>query len=78
VVDWERNWRGAGVVFEVTSGLAVGGTTWTSDGFWAPDGGYALIAQIVLFAWIAVLSGFLYMRSPSTVSTRDRPAVAAP
>ncbi|HVG67697.1 MAG TPA: hypothetical protein VM785_05860 [Gaiellales bacterium] len=40
-----------------------------SDGFWAPDGGYALISQIILFAWIAVLSGFLVKRSPAPVTT---------
>jgi hypothetical protein len=50
----------------------------TRIGFWAPDGAYALISQIVLFAWIAVLSGFLVMRSPSPVTAPDRAAVSAP
>ncbi|HEU5211789.1 MAG TPA: hypothetical protein VFU10_03395 [Gaiellaceae bacterium] len=27
----------------------LGGTTWASDGFWAPDGAYAVIAQAVVF-----------------------------
>ncbi len=45
--------------------VLLGGTTWASDGCWAPDGAYALISQIVLFAWIGLLSGFLAMR-PST------------
>jgi hypothetical protein len=54
--------------------VLLGGTTWASNGFWAPDGAYALIAQIVLFAWIAVLSGFLAMRSPSTALARERAA----
>jgi hypothetical protein len=58
--------------------VLLGGTTWASDGFWAPDGAYALISQIVLFAWIAVLSGFLAMRSPSPVTAPDRAAVSAP
>jgi hypothetical protein len=58
--------------------VLLGGTTWASDGFWAPDGAYALISQIVLFAWIAVLSGFLVMRSPSAVTAQDREAVPAP
>jgi hypothetical protein len=49
--------------------VLLGGTTWASDGFWAPDGAYARISQIVLFAWIAVLSGFLAMR-PSTARAR--------
>ena len=44
--------------------------------FWAPDGAYALISQIVLFAWIAVLSGYLAMR-PSTARAPERAAVPA-
>jgi hypothetical protein len=58
--------------------VLLGGTTWAGDGFWAPDGAYSrFISPIVALAWIAVVSGFLYMRSPSTVSTRDRAAVSA-
>jgi hypothetical protein len=55
--------------------VLLGGTTWASDGFWAPDGAYALISQLVLFAWIAVLSGFLAMRRPSTVGAPERATV---
>ena len=58
--------------------VLLGGTTWASDGFWAPDGAYSVISQVIAFVWFAVLSGFLYMRSPSTVSTHDRAAVHAP
>jgi hypothetical protein len=54
----------------------LGGTTWATDGFWAPDGAYALVAQVVVFLWIAVLSGFLVRRS-STVSTHAAVAVPA-
>jgi hypothetical protein len=54
--------------------VLLGGTTWASDGFWAPDGAYARISQIVLFAWIAVLSGFLAMR-PSTARAPGQAAV---
>jgi hypothetical protein len=57
--------------------VLLGGTTWASDGFWAPDGAYALISQIVLFGWIAVLSGFLAMRSPSPSRAPERAAVPA-
>ena len=57
--------------------VLLGGTTWASDGFWAPDGAYALISQIVLFGWIAVLSGFLAVRSPSTSRAPERAAVPA-
>jgi hypothetical protein len=62
-------------VTAVVLGL-VGGTTWAHDGFWAPDGAYALVSRLILVVWIAVISGFL-LRRPSTVSTRARTAVPA-
>ena len=53
-------------------------TTWAGDGFWAPDGAYSrYISTFVALAWVAVVSGFLYMRSPSAVKTPDRAAVPA-
>jgi hypothetical protein len=53
-------------------------TTWASDGFWAPDGAYAqYISTGVALAWVAVVSGFLYMWSPSAVKKPDRAAVPA-
>jgi hypothetical protein len=53
-------------------------TTWASDGFWAPDGAYSqYISTAVALGWVAVVSGFLYMRSPSAVKTPDRAAVPA-
>jgi hypothetical protein len=55
--------------------VLLGGTTWAGDGFWAPDGAYALVSQFVAFAWIAVISAFLYMRSPKALTTPDRAAV---
>jgi hypothetical protein len=64
----------AGVV-AVVLGL-LGGTTWAANGFWSPDGAYALISQAAVFLWIAVLSGFL-VRRYSTVSTHVRAAVPA-
>jgi MFS family permease len=54
-------------------------TTWAGDGFWAPDGAYSrYISTAIALAWIAVVSGFLFMRSPSVVKTPDRAAVHAP
>jgi hypothetical protein len=53
----------------------LGGTTWARDGFWAPDGAYQLISQLVAYAWIAVISGVLYMRSPATATAPDRAPV---
>jgi len=55
----------------------LGGTTWARDGFWAPDGAYSLISALVIFLWVAVLSGFLVMKS-SPVTSPDRPAVSTP
>jgi hypothetical protein len=55
--------------------VLLGGTTWATNGVWAPDGGYALVSRLVLVVWIAVISGFLYMRSPSAVKVPDRAAV---
>jgi len=57
--------------------VLLGGTTWAGDGFWAPDGAYALISQIIGFAWILVVSGFLVMRKPSTVRVSERAAAPA-
>jgi hypothetical protein len=63
-------------VVAVVVGL-LGGTTWASDGFWSPNGAYSLISQIVVFAWIAVISAVLAMRSPSSARAADRVLVAA-
>ena len=56
----------------------LGGTTWARDGFWAPDGAYSTVSQLVAYTWIAVISGVLYMRSPATATAPDRAAVPAP
>ena len=40
----------------------LGGTTWASSGFWAPDGAYANFSQFILLAWTAVISGVLVRR----------------
>jgi MFS family permease len=54
-------------------------TTWAGDGFWAPDGAYSrYISTAIALAWIAVVSGFLFMRSPSVVKTPDRASAHAP
>ena len=63
---------GVGVAAVVLALL--GGTTWARDGFWAPDGAYSLVATLLVFLWIAVLSGFL-VRKSSTVKASNRVAV---
>lgn len=53
-------------------------TTWAGDGFWAPDGAYSqYISTGVALAWVAVVSGFLYVRSPTAAKTSDRAPVPA-
>jgi len=45
----------------------MGGTTWLSGGFWAPDGAYArFVSPILLLFWVVVVSRVLLTRSPST------------
>jgi hypothetical protein len=79
-------WR-AGIVSDALfwAGLAavvlvlLGGTTWATDGIWAPDGAYSrFIAPIVALAWVTVVSGLLFSRRPSTPRAPEREAMPAP
>ena len=48
--------------------VLVGGTTWLSGGFWAPDGLYSrFISPIIGLAWILIVSRIL-LNSPATRS----------
>jgi hypothetical protein len=75
-------WR-AGIVSKAAFGAGVaavvlvllGGTTWARDGFWAPDGAYGIVSGIILYLWVAVVSGFLVMRRPSAARASERAAV---
>ena len=75
--------RRAGIISKVAFGAGVaavvlvllGGTTWAHNGFWAPDGAYALVSGFILYLWIAVVSGFLFVRRPSTARAPERAAV---
>lgn len=67
-------WR-AGIISNglFTAGVAVvifvllGGTTWMSNGIWAPDGTYSrLISPIIGMVWIFVTSRILLTQGPST------------
>lgn len=43
--------------------VLLGGSTWLSDGFWAPDGTYSrLVSPALGFAWILVVSRVLLMQ----------------
>ena len=45
----------------------LGGTTWLSGGFWAPDGAYSrFVSPILLLLWVLVVSRVLLTRSPAT------------
>ncbi|PBB96784.1 hypothetical protein [Mesorhizobium sp. WSM3862] len=47
----------------------LGGTTWLSDGIWAPDGAYSrFVSPILLFLWVLVVSRVLLSRAPATRS----------
>jgi len=47
--------------------VLLGGTTWLSSGFWAPDGIYSrFVSPILGLAWIVVVSRVLLTRSPAT------------
>jgi predicted lipid-binding transport protein (Tim44 family) len=55
MLDWERNWRGAGIGFAVLIVIA----------------GFGLIATFLVFLWVAVLSGFLVWKfSPAKAPDR--------
>jgi hypothetical protein len=47
--------------------VLLGGTTWVSGGFWAPDGVYSrFISPVIGLAWVLVVSRVLLTRSPAT------------
>jgi hypothetical protein len=44
----------------------LGGTTWLSGGFWAPDGAYSrFVSPIIGLVWVVVVSRVLLTRSPA-------------
>jgi hypothetical protein len=47
--------------------VLLGGTTWLSGGFWAPDGVYSrYVSPVIGLVWGLVVSGVLLTRSPAT------------
>ena len=61
--DLERTLHGVGVAAVVLAVL--GGTTWASSGFWAPDGAYSrFISPIVGLSWAMVVSRVLLKGTP--------------
>jgi hypothetical protein len=46
--------------------VLLGGTTWLSTGFWAPDGAYSrFVSPIISLAWLLVVSRILLTQSPA-------------
>jgi len=44
--------------------VLLGGTTWLSGGFWAPDGAYSrFVSPIIGLVWVVVVSRVLLTRS---------------
>lgn len=67
----------AGLVAVVV--VLLGGTTWATDGIWAPNGAYLrFVSPIVALAWMTGVSGILLTRSASTARTPERAAIPAP
>src|ERR1700687_5053725 len=67
-------WRG-GLISDALFAVGVaagvlgvlGGTTWLSGGFWAPDGGYTrFVSPAIGLVWLLVVSRVLLARSPVT------------
>jgi hypothetical protein len=47
--------------------VLLGGTTWVSGGFWAPDGVYSrFISPIISLVWVLAVSRVLLTRTPAT------------
>jgi hypothetical protein len=69
---WRAGWIsnglfGAGVAAVILGVL--GGTTWLSDGFWAPDGDYSrFVSPFIGLLWVLAVSRVLLTRSPATRS----------
>ena len=46
--------------------VLLGGTTWLSGGFWAPDGAFTrFVSALLLLVWVVVVSRVLLTRSPA-------------
>jgi hypothetical protein len=57
--------------------VLLGGTTWASDGFWAPDGAYSQFITLIIFlAWVGGFSWLL--ANLSTARAPERAAVPTP
>ena len=47
--------------------VLLGGTTWLSGGFWAPDGAYSrFVSPVIGLVWVVVVSRVLLTRTPGT------------
>jgi hypothetical protein len=47
--------------------VLLGGTTWLSSGFWAPDGAYSrIVSPVIGLVWMVVVTRVLLAQSPGT------------
>jgi hypothetical protein len=47
--------------------VLLGGTTWWSEGFWAPDGAYSrVVSPLIGLVWILIVSRILLTQTPAT------------
>jgi hypothetical protein len=45
----------------------LGGTTWLSSGFWAPDGTYSrIVSPVIGLVWIVVVTRVLLVQPPAS------------
>ena len=52
--------------------VALRGTTWASDGFWSPSGGYLYVILVAGLGWVVVTSVLLFRAAPNTAEVHER------
>ena len=52
--------------------VALRGTTWASDGFWSPSGGYLYVSVVAGLGWTILASVLLYRAAPATADVAER------
>ena len=67
VPQW-LSWGG----FAVAASFALRSTTWASDGFWSPTGGFIFVVIAAGLLWILGTSVTLFLRAPSNTEAVER------
>jgi hypothetical protein len=58
--------------------VALRGTTWASDGFWSPSGGYVYVLLVCGLGWAIVTSVLLYRAAPAPARVPETVVPAPP